>query len=340
MPSRVMTTVSIFVLLHAHVPLKADDRMMTDASTTSMSDDTFSVSLIRSRNATAQHENLHHIIPAEPEKSACSEFAAYPFVMLNLDRRVDRLHMMESTLPTWLCKKTCRVPAVDKNSLTARPYYIPEKEWAGALDIEKRKAAKGKKRTGWQLTPGAIALLETTRQVWKQIVSTNTTTIVMEDDVMVPRPNELRAAICALQKRSDWSLVQFQADTMRRFKSPFPTLTRGIVWNTGMYVVTPDAAQKLLVTLDGGTARQLDDPHGVLRSTFPTTGFHYEPPLAVQTAAGKNTTDVQVVTNKYGELASDTCKIKDCPGSRASPTSAASAASPATGPRPARAVVK
>ena len=57
----------------------------------------------------------------------------FPFVMINLDRREDRLQKMETTLPPWVCAKTCRVPASDSdNKQFTRPHYVPEEAWKEA----------------------------------------------------------------------------------------------------------------------------------------------------------------------------------------------------------------
>ena len=52
----------------------------------------------------------------------CAQATLLPFVLINMDRRTDRLEEIEKTLPSWICEKACRIPAVDSNSqLTTRP---------------------------------------------------------------------------------------------------------------------------------------------------------------------------------------------------------------------------
>lgn len=250
----------------------------------------------------------------------CAQATLLPFVLINMDRRTDRLEEIEKTLPSWICEKACRIPAVDSNSkLTTRPDYISERDW-----IEAHTRAKEKIKTvGGSLTPGGIGLLMSSHKVWEYIVASGVQTVVMEDDINVTHPAELLDALCDLATRGDWEFVQFQSDNAATDPHPplveignvattAPTMKRGMGFNTGMYAVTPWAAERLLDSLNNGTHKQLDDLDGVLRTTI-RKAFHFWPPLANQTDIGRGSSDVQIRGQSHTqEPMRASCKIKKC----------------------------
>ena len=147
--------------------------------------------------------------------------------------------------------------------------------------------------------------------------------VVMEDDINVTHPAELLDALCDLATRGDWEFVQFQSDNAATDPHPplveignvattAPTMKRGMGFNTGMYAVTPWAAERLLDSLNNGTHKQLDDLDGVLRTTI-RKAFHFWPPLANQTDIGRGSSDVQIRGQSHTqEPMRPSCKIKKC----------------------------
>ena len=243
----------------------------------------------------------------------------FPFVMINLDRREDRLQKMETTLPPWVCAKTCRIPASDSdNKQFTRPHYISEEAWKEA---HAREAPGKGHRKVWQklLTPGAIALIDSSRRVWEQIILTNTITIVMEDDIVVKDPVQLFNALSDLQKRTDWEMVFLEMQKGRKDESQKnPQMLKGCMTHTGMYALTPVAALKLRDALDKGTwnaSQQLDGTKGgeggIFKSVLDENRiFHFYPAVAFQfNASGQpDFGDIQLFSSR----GPSTCGIKAC----------------------------
>ena len=254
----------------------------------------------------------------------------FPFVMINLDRRKDRLQKMETTLPPWVCAKTCRVPASDSdNKQFTRPHYVPEEAWKEAHarealgkghrgDWQKYGLARDGKSLAKLLTPGAIALIDSSRRVWEQIILTNTITIVMEDDIVVADPLQLFNALSDLQKRTDWDMVYLQYGKGKRGRQQNPQMLKGAMTNLGMYALTPVAALKLRDALEKGTwkaSQQLDGTKGgeggIFKSVLDKNMiFHFYPAVAFQfNASGQpDFGDIQLFSSR----GPSTCGIKAC----------------------------
>ena len=268
------------------------------------------------KHVTPEHENMVQDDGFE---------SPYPFVMVNLDRRIDRLQKMETTLPQWVCAKTCRVSATDSNGFP-RPHYISEEAWSTAY--ARAKGRKNKTSPNFLLTPGAIALIESSRRVWEQIIFENATTIIVEDDIQVDHPQQLKDALSILHERTDWEMVflqwkgtnysnSTQNNNNKREGRRSPRMVQGCMKNTGMYALTPAAALKLRDALEKGTwnaSIQLDGGYNGYRGIFSSVLgeekiFHFQPAVAFQrnndTEGGKS--DIQII-----HTGSSTCKINAC----------------------------
>ena len=260
------------------------------------------------KHVTPEHENMVQDDGFE---------SPYPFVMVNLDRRIDRLQKMETTLPQWVCAKTCRVSATDKNHFP-RPHYISEEAWSNASARAKgRKKKVSPKKSSFLLTPGAIALIESSRRVWEQIIFENATTIIVEDDIQVDNPQQLKDALSILHERTDWEMVflQWSGGWWSKGRRS-PRMVQGCMKNTGMYALTPAAALKLRDALEKGTwnaSIQLDGGYhgyrGIFRSVLGEEKiFHFQPAVAFQhNTTGANSSDIQII-----HTGSSTCKINAC----------------------------
>ena len=267
-----------------------------------------------------------HVTPEHENRVQDHGFESpYPFVMVNLDRRIDRLQKMETTLPQWVCAKTCRVSATDSKEGFPRPHYISEEEWSQAYARAKgRHKHLSPKHSSFLLTPGAIALIESSRRVWEQIIFENATTIIVEDDIQVDNPQQLKDALSILHKRTDWEMVFLQwrgtpypeeKTALRIEAGRSPRMFQGCMKNTGMYALTPAAALKLRDALEKGTwnaSIQLDGGYNGYRGIFSSVLgeekiFHFRPAVAFQHTTGGNWSDIQII-----HRGSSTCKINAC----------------------------
>lgn len=237
--------------------------------------------------------------------------SVYSFILINLDRRPDRLQAMEDTLPPALCRKTCRLPAADGRNMS-RPNYVSEGDWTAAQARE-----QSHQRTwGTILTPGAIAMIESSRRVWEHIVSLNKPAVVMEDDVVVSDEQQVLDALCALEEQPPWEMAKLQYKLGKKDVKRSPTFhirppnISSLYYptkETGMYAMTPAAAQKLSKRLtEPIRPRQLDSRHGILREMLNASQvLHAVPAVAFQ--GHEWGTDIQI--NRRGE---SPCKIDVC----------------------------
>ena len=177
----------------------------------------------------------------EVSKTLTPKESPFPCILLNLNRRKDRLERMERTLPAGLCNKTCRFPARDSTLMTTRPFFISEEDWNMSQGRQKNHI----RTAGSKLTPGGIALLENSRRIWERIVRRNTTTVVMEDDIAIT--GDWFGALLDLQHRDDWDFVQLQIASvsgthrvLKDLNATKPRMKRGLRPQTGMYVITRD----------------------------------------------------------------------------------------------------
>lgn len=265
-------------------------------------------------HADSGHPVLHARADQEETAPPCPEAGDIQFVLMNLNRRSDRLSTMEKRLPPWICSKVCRFPAVDGRTM-GRPSFVSAVDWEVA---QRRSKLRGEQVVGGKLTLGAIGLLDSSRQLWERAVATNKTTVIMEDDIVFDNLEKVSSALCVASKRNDWDVVQFQYDKRSSPKSSLSNplrLAPGMYCNTGMYMITPAAAQRALRNLQRGEHNQLDADHGPLRGSG-LRGFHVVPRLVAQ--AGKRVpgvrdkdTDVQIVLT-MNQVSRNVCPIKDC----------------------------
>lgn len=250
----------------------------------------------------------------------CEELTKLPVFVLNLQRRSDRLsklsHFLSKKAP-WLLQRSCRVEAPDGSRLNESGDVL------GLATEAMAQAAIERSHSGTQslllyMTQGALALIFGHGRIWEHILQQDFPyAIVMEDDISELHPG-LGSFLCdAMKGNVSWDLIQLQhwrpGKENRGLESQFQPskpleLKPGTGYNTGMYMITKEAASKMLdyqFPLGfAGKTLQIDHDNSPLRSKL--KGFHSEGRAASQSSED---TDVQIVSL----LQANETLIKDCP---------------------------
>eukprot|EP00747_Dinoflagellata_sp_TGD_P162348 gnl/TRDRNA2_/TRDRNA2_179837_c0_seq1.p1 gnl/TRDRNA2_/TRDRNA2_179837_c0~~gnl/TRDRNA2_/TRDRNA2_179837_c0_seq1.p1 ORF type:complete len:379 (-),score=68.68 gnl/TRDRNA2_/TRDRNA2_179837_c0_seq1:45-1067(-) len=252
---------------------------------------------------------------------ACKELASVRAFVMNLDRRKDRMEKLErvfSEQAPWMTKLTCRVSAPDGNAFPDRlnPRLIAEDAWAAVRNrTDHRVHTKGRR-----LTKGAVGLMMGHARVWEQVVHSNASWgLVMEDDITKLHKG-LDDFLCGLlpkeaeAARSDsqtWEYLQLQGSEMKVRDIPLKVI-EGTSGNTGMYLITRDAAVKALNAVFPVTRRtaQLDAHRSFLRKGL--RAYRTKHGAAEQTGSTTDS-DVQILL-QTGSISHDLAdhQIADC----------------------------
>lgn len=252
----------------------------------------------------------------------------YKLIVLNLDRRADRLSNFLQHLSAPLSlKNTCRFAAIDGNDLgelneLVSAGYVDQPTLQGANEL----LAKHIPTDGGPLTPGGIALYASHVQAMKKIAEDTTIDfgLIAEDDLVHYSPdfesqfarlwnNSAGVAdetwrnygLIWLQHGSStlWVKGEKRTDGVDTELKPAP----GQIWNTAMLAVSREAATKL--------AEQLIPMHNQIDSDLEAAArlagigaAIFEPPIAQ--ALDKNEeggdTDIQIVLGQDNTI--ELCK--------------------------------
>ena len=250
-------------------------------------------------------------IDLRSDLESCVVLGEIPTYILNLDRRVDRLHDLSEVIETrapWL--SACRVRAPEGRRL---------KEWSNisrrlaTAKVVREAAERRSKTVGTQLTKGALALIFGHGLIWEHIAQQAFPfAVVMEDDIQYLH-KDLGNFLCRLAHgdfEPKWDYIQLQHGG-ELANGTLLGIVNGSDYNTGMYIMTREAALKMLdsqfpVGKSKATAVQLDTPEGPLRTELRT--FMTEPPAATQVGSDMDS-DVQILEDSSFVFVT---RIADC----------------------------
>jgi len=260
------------------------------------------------------------LVPAFSDRDHwCPDLTKTPVFILNLDRRGDRMQNLASIFRNkmpWMGRMACRVGAPDGQSLGdhLNPKVISSKAWNKARNLKKPTM-------GGPLTAGAAALMMGHARVWERVAQSDQPwSIVMEDDINHIHP-KLGDFLCQLRSEDGldgkWDIIQLQQEHSRVTPEPM-TLRRGSTGHLGMYIITKQAAKKLLNSyfpIVPGT-EQLDSENGFLRRQLKV--FRTDPAGADQVGTQADT-DAQIVPGSIQgkqrclwKSANSNNAVKDC----------------------------
>eukprot|EP00439_Symbiodinium_sp_Y106_P063774 s375_g9.t3 len=238
-----------------------------------------------------------------------------PAFVLNLDRRADRLQNISRALhqqAPWLFPRTCRVSAPNGRAFGEhlKESLVPEWLWRLALERDRKQMAT----LGGPLTKGAVALIVGHARMWEHLVQSKAPWgIFMEDDLMFFHPG-LEALFGHLGNSQlpapgkDWDYLQIQGGDCPQQSRPPLHILAGTGYNTGMYILTIEAAKRAIQAHFPMVNEQLDNPENFLRSQC---RGHRVCPAAAQQHGSLVDSDVQIPPK--AAILNEEPVIPDCP---------------------------
>ena len=193
-------------------------------------------------------------------------------MVLNLDRRPDRLQMFEAAMPSAL--QVCRIPAVDGKLMRGQPppsELVSPMQWAEAVNRSRdgtHPMDHWLKLSG-RITLGGIGMKLAHALAWRHMVDKDlNVALIAEDDVGVYSPQFFAALEQACDAASAGTHHYIQMQMCPRGIRHDPSaggepveLVPGTEYCTGMYVLSRHGARMAL-----GSAFDPDRPWGVIDS--------------------------------------------------------------------------
>ncbi|CAE7949216.1 unnamed protein product [Symbiodinium sp. KB8] len=212
----------------------------------------------------------------------------------------------------WLFQRTCRVSA--PNGLAfgehLKESLVPEWIWHLALERDRQHMPT----LGGPLTKGAVALIVGHARMWEHLLRSKAPWgIFMEDDLMFFHPG-LETLFGQLGNSQlpapgkDWDYLQIQGGDCPQQSRPPLHILAGTGYNTGMYILTIEAAKRAIQAHFPMVNEQLDNPENFLRSQC---RGHRVCPAAAQQHGSLVDSDVQIPPK--AAIFKEEPVIPDCP---------------------------